>query len=218
MSIQLSKVRTKWNWELAFVLYCGGMSPSDIIKHKSFRGMPIEQLLHKISQNAWPTRRAEVAAMRATDILVEKARDLVENLKLEGIKHQEFMMSQLRRERNVLEGRQMTEEGQAERIQILDKLDQVARRLSKLDEQKEGNPITQGYAILVQMQANAHNPLREASTGILRSLNAHPEPVETVENDTIYDLNNEPDPEATKPDVKPMPAPGNLFGVKPISS
>lgn len=208
MSISLSTRKAAYNWELAFVMYCGGMAPSDIIKHKSFRGMTIETLNNKISTNGWPSRRAEIAQLRASDILTEKAKELAEALKIEGIKHQEFMLSELKRERRVFENREKTEEGQMERMQILDKMDVVARRTSKLDEQKEGNAVTNGFALLVHLQGNTQPALKNASTGILRSNNAHLEAPETIEID--------PAPEPAPPDVKPMPLPGNLFGAKPL--
>ena len=229
VDLSISKRKTEWNWTLAFVLYCGGMDPSDILKHQSFRGLTLNHLCNKIQTNAWAKRRAEVAQMRATDVLIEKTKDLAENLKIEGIKHQEFMLSELRRERRVFEDRDKSEEGQMERMQILDKLDQVARRTSKLDEQKEGNAITNGFALLVHLQGNAQPALKNASTGILRSLNAHPDEAETTENDTIEVIEEDEapkppkvyPPKPPKPETipsKPMPAPGFLFGSGPISS
>ena len=58
VDLSISKRKTEWNWTLAFVLYCGGMDPSDILKHQSFRGLTLNHLCNKIQTNAWAKRRA----------------------------------------------------------------------------------------------------------------------------------------------------------------
>lgn len=204
-----------WNWELAFVLYCGGMSVSEILSHKQLRGMPESTLVHRITHYGWAKRRQEVATMDKTPLLKERARKLQEKLEEEALTHQDFMLSELRRERRVLEDRARDEKTQLTRLEALDRIDTLTRKLTRMDERQEANPTTMGFAFLVNQSApqpvkvieipakptpSAILPLpddSEHSMGILRSNNAMPDTDET--------------PEMTK-----MPAPGSLFGAKPL--
>lgn len=213
-----------WDVELAYALYAGGMKVSDILLHPKFRGIPPQRMYERARNERWAEKRDEIRAIlqipydskqaQKGRAITNAARTLQERLMEEGIRHQEFMMSELHRERKIFENRPKDEETQMERMQILEKIDNVARKTSKLDEEKSANPITQGFAFLVHMQAKSGHSATltlqddsEASMGILSSNNAHVElPIEAE-----IVVSEEPGP-----DLKQMPLPGSLFGAKPL--
>jgi hypothetical protein len=220
-----------WNFELAFVMYCGGMLPEDILKHEAFRGMNPQSLHRRISEYGWAKRKEEVSGMDKTSLLKASSKRLQEELEKEALTHQGFMLSEIRRERRIAEDRDHDEtiKGQLGRLEVLDRLDTMARKLTRLDEKQDVNPITSGFAFLVSVATTQNSSQLEAiktiplppekytpsaiiplpedqdhSTGIIRSNNAMPD--------------SEEDPEITEEPSKPreMPTPGNLFGTKPL--
>lgn len=232
----------KWDWDLAFAMFCGGMNYDQIMAHAKFRGMPRSTLVSAASRQDWTGRKERLARLPQSNAVDNAAKALTDRLKTEGIKHQEFMLSQLERERSLFERKQKTQDGQADRLKILKDLDELGRRISKLDEQKEASPLTQNFQFLVHLQASTQRNGSEASAGILRSNNAHLEAVDTLENSpsgdipadraqpTLEEVMATMSPgelerlrEESEPTVimhgevmKRMPAPSMLFGAAPI--
>jgi hypothetical protein len=207
----------KWDWDMAFVLYCAGHTHDQILSHPNFRGCPKGTLVNKCSRDDWPGRRASLARLPSNNGVDIAAKELADRLRKEGLTHQEFMLTELERERNIFARRPKEMKTQEDRLDSLKKLDDMARRISGLDEQKPEDQNTRGFAVLVHLQTHQHGPLNpplptpsatitlpddsEHSTGILRSNNAIPDDDETPE---------------TTPGRAEMPKPGSLFGATPI--
>lgn len=214
----LSPAPRKWDWDLAFAMYCGGLSLEEIAMHEKFRGIPPSTLRTAVSRQDWNGRRERLARLPQASAVDSAAKQLQDRLKTEGMRHQEFMLVELERERGVFTRRSKRQEEQYERLQALEKLDAMGRRISKLDEEKAANPVNQNFQFLVHLQANTPRNGSEASVGILRSNNAHLEGVDTPDFMPNYEIEPAGATITLEPgELKPMPPPGSLFGTAPIS-
>lgn len=206
--------RTEMDYELAFALYCGGLTFAEIMRHEKFRQFHPQRLAEFSSKNNWAEKKAEIARMQKGSATVNAAKLLQERLVTEGIKHQSFMLDELHRERRVFENRLKDEKTQLERLKIMGSMDDIARRTSKLDVEQHVNPITQGFAILVGLQVSTPDSQTNAPLGILRSNNAHLEGVVEADFVDLPPAGPEappPPPVNRPPGLKEMPPPGSLF-------
>lgn len=218
------KLLRKYDWDLGFALYCAGYTWEQIAAHPKFQGITVSQIKLKGRDNDWPSRREKLAHEPLGRALDNAAKRLQERLIEEGIAHQDFILSELSHERAVFKRRPRTMEDQSARLDVLKKLDDIARKVSKLDDEKPANVNNNNFAFLVHLQTNTHRGNQKAPTGILRSNNAHPEQGQEAEMQdfTVSVERAEPKkcntcPQDPPRDVKPMPFTlASLFGQGPI--
>lgn len=218
---------SKWDTELAFSMYCGGMTIQQIIETPEFSHLPHATVKNIAHTGKWADRRARLARLPHANAVDNAAKALQERLVEEGLEHQSFILGELKRERICFSRRPRTGDDQAERLKALQMIDDIARKTCKLDEEKKQNPITQGFAFIVHLQSTPNSQLRKADEvlenmpsailslpddkkapmGILRSNNAIVEGEETTEN-LISGPPGQP---------KPMPDAKSLFSpVQPL--
>lgn len=208
----VGQIKGSWNWTLAFTLYCGGSSLQDILFHPTFKGLSMETLKFRATRDAWATRREEIRNLSARNpgaLLTERAKELHENLKIEGISHQNFILSELKREKRIIEDRDHddTIKGQSARLDILAKMDTMARKTLRLDEEKTENRVANGFLFIIQ---NGAAPQLKQTGSATMTL-----PDETNASETILRSNNGICIDLETPEIAPrlkeMPAPGHLF-------
>lgn len=181
MPLPSHSTKPKWDWDLAFALFAGGLDYYQILARPEFRGLGINTLRSKATAGEWTHRRNKLARLEQASAVDNAAKALQDRLIEEGQKHQSFVLNELERERVIFQRQPRTLKDQMERLTILGKLDDIARKTSKLDEVKPANPVAQNFAFLIHLQDNTHLEGREAYTGILSSKNAIVEAEEDAE-------------------------------------
>lgn len=159
----------KWDWDLAFALYCGGMTFEQIRKTEWFQGMAPSTLYNYASQANWRDRRG----LMRDKVGGAMAQNLTERITQAAETHQSFILDEIEQERLAFKKHPKGIKYQMDRLQILEKLDNVARKTLKLDESKAVDQTQQNFAILVYLQQHTPTDPKGPSLGILRSKNGH---------------------------------------------
>jgi len=168
----------KWDWALAFALFIGGMSTDEILSLEQFQGMNKKMLQNRAAKDGWIAKRRETQQELGTSM----ARSLSERLLEAGEVHQEFMRHRLERERSALDSKLITNDmnDQNLRLKNLGMIDDMARKLTGLDDRKPVDPQRLNLSITVAL-ASGHQPTKKQGTaGISGSRNAILVSVETA--------------------------------------
>lgn len=187
------KLKQKWDMELGFALFCGGMSLKDISLQTAFKGINLKYLHERSYKSHWKDRRYLLEKEAQANLTKNMTGRLAEAQKT----HEGWVMGQINEEREVLEAENKTKKGmlslkdQTARLNNLDKLDVIARRTLRLDEVKQVDPTILIFANLINMQDNAPPTPKTASSGILSSKNAHLEAIKesAIEVEAQIDMN-----------------------------
>lgn len=170
----------KFNYDLAFIRYCGGASWQEILADHTH--ISKQALFDYAKNNEWEARRTILMNENRGTAVENAAKLLAERLANEAIKHQIFMLDNLERQRSLYDMRDHTQDSQASDLGLLDRIDVLARKVHKLDEQKAANPISVGYSVLIQLATSIPPGDKKAPLGILGPNNAYIEGVLEAEN------------------------------------
>lgn len=140
----------KWDWELAYALYIGGMGPKEISQVEQFKGCSPRVIANYAHIKGWSKAKREAS----TELGQQLARTLAERLAEAGDVHQEWMRQKLQRERDVINKALIIDgnmTSQAERLKNMQILDEMTRKLTGLDERKQLNATQQNLNITVHL-------------------------------------------------------------------
>lgn len=211
----------KFNYDLAFIRYCGGASWQEILADHTH--ISKQALFDYAKNNEWEARRTILMNENRGTAVENAAKLLAERLANEAIKHQIFMLDNLERQRSLYDMRSHTEETQGTDLNLLDRIDVLARKVHKLDEQKAANPISVGYSVLIQLATSIPPDNKKAPLGILGPNNAYIGEVVEAENSDFGHNSEEPGGRAQEEDnntievEQPKKLPPSLFTSGPIS-
>jgi len=174
----------KWNWDLIEALYFAGMGVAEIIKQPEFAGMSQSYCQKQVSHYGWARKRA---AAREFMVRRKLPRDVASRLDDVRERHVSTMLDVLDRERAVIASKPISVLNQRERLEILQKYDDIARKTLELDKE-ENNPVKKSLTFMLVLgtqaqarirglkQVSATYPLegdKNATTGILSAANGH---------------------------------------------
>jgi hypothetical protein len=173
-----NKFAPKWDWELAFALFVGGMSFNDILKTPNFQGMSKKMLQNRAAREEWIRQRKEYSETLGQSL----AKPLVERLAEAADIHQEFMRVRLERERKVLDNFVITNnvKDQRDRLENLRLLDDMSRKLTGLDDRKPVDNRQFNFNLTVHLASGAQPRQKNVKAGISGAGNAILEGVVTA--------------------------------------
>ena len=154
----------KWDWDLAFALFVGGMTYKEISKQAQFRGCHWRTIVSKGAKDKWGETRKAVSETMGHNL----ARTLAERLAEAGDTHQEWLRQRLEKERALVNEMLITRsmDDQAKRLSNLRLIDDMTRRLTGLDDRKPLNATQNNLNITLHL-ASGHTPRMKGATAIL---------------------------------------------------
>jgi hypothetical protein len=209
----------RWDWPLAFSLYCAGMGPKEIANLPEFRGLSEKSLANAIVKQGWAKAREKHQMERA----VYLTSNLQEARKVAIEKHYKFLLQEVELERKVIEQRVKTGKTneQTARLEILKRYVELAEKALGIEGEKTGDPKRDGDRWLIAIQVNGEsvpvktaeeqsptsgfNPLSAIVTlpTIKNAAQGHVEPGNGM-SETHHKADNEQNPEKT-PDSTHQP-------------
>ena len=156
----------KWDWDLAFALFVGGMTYKEISLQPQFRGINFRTIVSKGAKDSWGETRRTMNETMGHNL----ARTLAERLAEAGDQHQEWLRMRLEKERALVNEMLMSRsmDDQAKRLNNLKLIDDMTRRLTGLDDRKPLNATQNNLNITVHL-ASGHSPKMKGATSIVGS-------------------------------------------------
>lgn len=145
--------KPKWDYNLAFMLYCGGMPFSQILGRREFDGLTYNTLTNYASIHNWRGRRDDME----TSAVGAMAKELVTRVNEAKTIHQNFVLDQIEEERDIILStpKIANPKAQRERLDNLKTLDDIARKTLGIDNDAPLTGAQKVFGILIQMQDKA---------------------------------------------------------------
>lgn len=174
----------KWDWELAFALYAGGMNAQMIKDQPAFKGVALSAIYNRVKGERWNEKRM----LLENEAQATLNRTLAGRLAEAQASHESWVNNEVEKERIVLQSCEKKPgdlKDQSMRLGNLEKIDLIARRTLRLDEQKPMDPTALIFATLVHMQDNVPPRIKKAASGILGLKNGISEEDQTMEMEVV---------------------------------
>jgi hypothetical protein len=144
------RIKTKWDWDLIKALYIHGMTAAEICRQPECDGLSEAYLRVQIHRFRWVEEKRVIASKVAQGI----GDSLHDRRKTAIDKHYEFVLKELDDEKEIYKSRIKTTafKDQQQRIALLDNIEQLGRRVLKLDDLPAGDKTKQGFNIMIQLQ------------------------------------------------------------------
>lgn len=198
---------TKYDYAAAWLLFLAGGTLEEV---GEMCHIPYGTLVHHASGHFWGKRRthAKATAFKSVNIA------LAERIQVHRAKHQNYMLDQLEKTQEHIEGMEIAKtpqevkEGKASvghLLNLVDQHDTIARRTLKLDEDLTANPLEQGFAFLVALGKQAGIPQQAFVNEMIEDAEIIEEPNTQKVDDSNGTGEAKNEPEITPSAISPLP-------------